>query len=147
MKPTRSTGAVILLAAAAALVLGALLPWAKASAGFISVSKAGTDGDGVITLILGLAVAVLALVAWKPQQHQVAVILGLLAGVAAGAVAIYDIVNVSNAITTAEASSSLVHASVGAGLWITAVGAAIAIAGALVKNNEGSRESPAAPAT
>jgi Protein of unknown function (DUF2510) len=132
----RSNGALILLIGAAALIVGALLPWATASAGFISVSKAGTDGDGVITLVLGAVIALFALFAWKPQSHQLAVIVGVGAGLAAGGVAIYDIVNVSNAVNTAQSRSTLVHASVGSGLYVTAVGAAIAIVGALVKNGE-----------
>lgn len=132
----RSNGALILLVGAAALIVGALLPWATASAGFISVSKAGTDGDGVITLVLGAVIAFFALFALKPQPHQLAVIVGAGAGLAAGGVAIYDIVNVSDAINTAQSQSNLVHASVGSGLYVTAVGAAIAIVGALVKNGE-----------
>jgi hypothetical protein len=123
-----------------ALIVGALLPWATASAGFISVSKAGTDGDGVITLILGVVIALLALFAWKPQPHQLAVIVGVGAGLAAGGVAIYDIVNVSDAVNTAQTQSALVHASVGSGLYVTAVGAGIAIFGALVKNGETHKE-------
>lgn len=44
----------------------------------------------------------------------------------------------SDAVNTAQSQSNLVHASVGSGLYVTAVGAAIAIAivGALVKNGE-----------
>jgi Protein of unknown function (DUF2510) len=132
----RPNGALILLVGAAALVVGALLPWATASAGFISVSKAGTDGDGVITLVLGAVIALFALFALKPQPHQLAVLVGAGAGLAAGGVAIYDIVNVSDAVTNAQSQSSLVHASVGSGLYVTAVGAAIAVVGALVKNGE-----------
>jgi hypothetical protein len=124
--------------------------------GFISISKAGTDGDGVITLILGGVIGLFALVAWKPQQHQLAVLVvgcdrrsrraqRLAAGIGAGGIAIYDIANVSDAVNTAQAQSNLVQASVGSGLYVTAVGAGIAIVGALVKNGEGKTSSPTVP--
>jgi hypothetical protein len=137
---SRSTGAVVLLIGGALLILGALLPWATASIGFIKVSAAGTDGDGVITLLIGVGVLVVGWVALKPRPHQVVVILGLLAGVAAGGISIYDIANVSSHVNSAQARSSLVHASVGLGLWLTALAAAGVFAGAIMKAKEAGRE-------
>jgi hypothetical protein len=130
----RSTGAIVVLAGGAVLILGALLPWATASVGFISVSKAGTSGDGVITLVIGLGVLAIGWVALGRRPHRAAVILGLVAGGIAGAVAIYDIADVSNAIS--QTRSSLVHASVGIGLWITALAAVGVIVGSIMKSKE-----------
>lgn len=126
----------MVLGGGAVLILGALLPWATASVGFISVSKAGTSGDGVITLIIGLGVLAIGWVALGRRPHQTAVILGLIAGVIAGGVAIYDIANVSSAVNRAQTRSSLVHASVGIGLWVTALAAAGVVAGSIMKAKE-----------
>jgi Protein of unknown function (DUF2510) len=136
----RSAGAIVVLAGGAVLILGALLPWATASIGFVSVSKAGTSGDGVITLIIGLGVLAIGWVALARRRHQAAVVLGIIAGVIAGGVAIYDIANVSSAVNRAQTRSSLVHASVGIGLWVTALAAAGVIAGSIMKAKEKSIE-------
>jgi hypothetical protein len=50
----------------AAVVVGALLPWAEVTAAFIgTVSKRGIEGDGVITLVLGVGAG---LAAWRSAQ-------------------------------------------------------------------------------
>src|SRR3546814_4443455 len=49
-----STARNLMLAGAGAITIGSLLPWASATSIFGTVSKAGTDGDGIITLGLGV---------------------------------------------------------------------------------------------
>jgi hypothetical protein len=51
---------VLIPGCAAALAVGSLLPWVEADAGFISLTKSGVDGDGVVTLVLGVAIALVS---------------------------------------------------------------------------------------
>ena len=77
-------GPWVLLAAALGAVLGALLPWAvlelQVGPG-LRTHLAGTDGDGVATLMLGLVLGLAAVVAFlQPRLGLWAGILGLVAG-------------------------------------------------------------------
>ena len=61
MEPRKSDSRSVAMVAAGGVILGSLLPWASISTGFGTISMSGTDGDGVITLLLGsMAVALLA---------------------------------------------------------------------------------------
>jgi hypothetical protein len=147
--PNFSRGGALVVGGGVAAVIGSLLPWAKASAPFLgTVSTAGTDGDGVITIVLGALVVVCGLFAWNPRIHKAAVLWAALASLVILGVSVYDISNVSDAVSVAETRSSLIHASVGIGLWLTAVGGAVGLLGALVKNQENvaarTRDAPAA---
>ena len=114
---------MLVLGGAAALLLGALLPWVEAEAGVFSVTKNGTEGDGVLTLILALVIAgVFGLVKAGRGTALTSLLLGALAGII-GVVDIADVTAKARDLTT---SSSPVSASVGIGLWLT-VASAIAV--------------------
>jgi hypothetical protein len=125
--PTTTTAAwpgYAIVGGAAAVLLGSVLPWVVVNAPLVGrIEVAGTEGDGKITLLLGaLAFTCLARSGWK--------VLGILSTLGAVAVAIYDVTNVSNAIS--EASGS-VSASVGMGLWLVLAGAVACLTGAVAK--------------
>jgi hypothetical protein len=94
----------LLWIAAGAVILGSFLPWA--TAGIVSVN--GTNGDGVLTLILGACAALAAF-----RYHTVAA--ALLA--AAGVVGVYDAAKVAD-----------VGAGIGVGLWLVIAGAILGVA-------------------
>lgn len=100
------------------MVVGSLLPWATVTTIFGEISKAGTDGDGLLTMLLAAGAAALALASKAPRA-----ILVLLALVAA--IAVFDIVDVSR---LGEDGASV---SVGIGLWTVGAGAAVGLAGAI----------------
>jgi hypothetical protein len=52
-----------LLTAGAVIAAAAAMTWATASLGVFSVSSTGTEGDGRITVVLGIVVAVAGLLA------------------------------------------------------------------------------------
>ena len=127
-------GAWVLLGAAIAAVIGALLPWAQINLSFgaegLSANVNGTEGDGVITLVLGIllgAVAVLAL-ATRGVARWAAVV-GIVAAVIMTAIAVIDIVDVNR---TAGDISPLVDVSVGAGLWVTLIAGLAGIVGGVL---------------
>lgn len=115
---------------AALAVLGSFLPWVDVTAPFIgSISVEGTEGDGKLTLALGLAIllGVIDQAAWR--------VVGLLAAVGVLGMALYDISDISNAIGDAgEVSDGLVSASVGIGLWAVLVGSLAAIVGIVIRS-------------
>jgi hypothetical protein len=122
---------VLILGGAVLLLAGSFLPWARAEAGPFTATKNGIDGDGVLTLVLALAVALLLFLARSPK-----VMAWLIVGLAglATVVAVIDVVDVSNRAKDLEASvSSLnVSASVGYGLWMALVGGIVAVVGGMV---------------
>jgi hypothetical protein len=112
---------------AALLIVGAFLPWAKVSAGFLNVEVTGVDADndGWVTLGCGVVALVVLLVA-NPRVRGV--LAGLAGGVAAW-VGVSDLIDVRRGIDDLEKASSVIaaHASVGIGLWMTVVGAVVVV--------------------
>jgi hypothetical protein len=126
-KEPNKTGAIITLVGAAAIVLGSFLPWASVATVFGTISLAGTEGDGVITLVIGGIIGVLAglELGGKSRRRTAAMIVGI---VALG-IGVFEIANVSD--TASEVSSQFARASVGIGLWAVLGGAALALLGSL----------------
>lgn len=94
-----------------------MMPWVTAFGG--ALSKSGTDGDGVITLITAVIAAGFGLVIGVRSGALWAPILGLVAGLIIAGIAGYDIHDVKARIAAASASGL---AEVGSGLWVTLIG-------------------------
>jgi hypothetical protein len=122
----------VMIVGATLALLGAFLPWATASAVFVSVSKNGIDGDGKLTAVLAVVTGILVLTYLRSASRQAAVlvIVGVLGAIVA-LVGVADFVDVSSKIgdlTTEE--QRLVSISVGIGLYLTiAAGVAIVVGG------------------
>jgi hypothetical protein len=130
---------IVVFAGAGVLVLGSFLPWVKASAGAFTVTKNGIEGDGVLTLILaGLAALLFGVI--KPRN--VAAIVTLIIGVLAGAIAIYDIADISQRANDLSATSINVSATVGVGLILAALASAAIVVGAIMGIAEAGRAQP-----
>jgi hypothetical protein len=98
-------------AAALGLILGAIGPWAKV----LVVSKAGIEGDGILTIILGgILGAVLIAARYDGQTPSFLALLGT--GLLVLAVAGYDIVSL---LSTGD--DTMFTVQVGWGLWLTAL--------------------------
>lgn len=95
------------------MVVGSVGPWATFDA--FGLEVAGTSTDGKLTLVLGVALVLCALVSMTTDWAGW-LIVGL--GLAAGAVAAYDLANLSR---VADA------ASVGWGLILVAAASAVAV--------------------
>jgi hypothetical protein len=132
--PTIPVGAWVLLVAAIATVLGALLPWARVGVTFgdegISANISGTEGDGVITLVLGLVLGGMAVLALATRRVATwAAVVALVAAAIIVAIAIFDIVDVNR---TAGDIRPLIDVTVGAGLWLTLIAGLAGIAGGVL---------------
>jgi len=129
--PTRTKAVV--LGGAVLLLVGSVLPWAKAEATVfgqtVSSTTNGLDGDGVITLILALVAGLLFL--FVPKAKVVGSLV-LVAGALAGLVAIIDIADVSNKADDLKQLTKQSSASVGIGLWMAAVAAIVLIGGGVL---------------
>lgn len=114
------------------LVIGALLPWATITAAFVgTINKAGTDGDGVITLLFGLAIAGLGwpLLTRGSLRLWAAITMLVLASLAT-LICLYDIVDVSS---KADDLGSIATASVGIGLWLSAIASVLVVGGGVLE--------------
>jgi len=120
---------LLVLGGVVALAVGSFLPWVKASVGVFSATTNGTDGDGILTLILAGLIALLFLLV-KPRR--VAAIVTTVLAVVAAAIALYDTVNVSNKAHDLATSSSGVTASIGIGLILAAAASVVVLVGGIV---------------
>ena len=120
-----------MIAGGAILAVGSLMPWLTATAVFVgTVSRNGIDGggDGLVTLIAGGCVAVGGVArVMRSRWSQFARGLGGLASAVAGVVAVYDIGSVSNRVADLTSGTSGVIASVGVGLYVALIGAAVGL--------------------
>lgn len=100
-------GHVAGLAATAVLIVSAFMPWASARAGIFSVTVNGTEGDGVITMLAGMALAiVLALNVYHVIPCMLAGIVTFIAGAIGLFVAGYDMINISSTAGAADGVSA-----------------------------------------
>jgi hypothetical protein len=110
---------------AAVLALGSLLPWLSVTSLFGTFSVAGTEGDGVITLILG-GIAAFALLMSTLNAARPGLLAGAIAAGLGTAVSLYHLVNIGDTLAGVEAESDYVRASVGVGLYLCAGGGVLA---------------------
>lgn len=101
-------GRVWLGVAAGGVVLGSVMPWITVSTAFGSADVAGTEGDGVLTLICGIAAGILVFFGKRW--------LAAAAFAVASVVGLYDVINVSDEVR--DLGSDFARARVGWGLWL-----------------------------
>jgi hypothetical protein len=104
------------------VALGSCLAWAEADFLLLHVTRSGTDGDGVLTLIAALVGA--AMVAVSSRTAAGWLLVGVGAGV--GAVVLYNLADLSRIAGRIHAMLLPIHTSVGVGLWLAAAGSAVA---------------------
>jgi uncharacterized oligopeptide transporter (OPT) family protein len=120
---------------AVAAIVAAFLPRITATAAFVgSVSRNGLDGDGQITLVLGVAAVVLAVVALRGNLAPLAALV-IVAGLGAliAVIGVIDYVDAKNRIgdLTAE-ERRLIAISIGAGLYLTIAAGIAVVVGAVL---------------
>jgi hypothetical protein len=119
--------AILIIVGGGATIAGALLPWAKLRAAFVGeLTVNGTEGDaGKVVLAVGAVIALLGLIALKPDNRGAAV-LALIAGIGAAGYCGYKATEVSDVVDTARGTTGVATASVGEGIWIGIAGGVIA---------------------
>jgi uncharacterized oligopeptide transporter (OPT) family protein len=124
----------LVIGGAVAAIVAAFLPWITATAAFVgSVHRNGLDGDGQITLVLGVAAVVLAVVALRGNPAPLAALV-IVAGLGAliAVIGVIDYVDAKNRIgdLTAE-ERRLIAISIGAGLYLTIAAGIAVVVGAV----------------
>jgi len=132
---------VLIFGGAVVLAAGSLLPWFKASVAFFTVTKNGTDGDGVLTLILAVLVP---LIFGLVTSRTAASAMAFMAGALAAVVAVYDIADLSKRAQNLLVRSGLVSANIGIGLILAAIGSLVIMVGAILAMKEARRASASA---
>ncbi len=131
----------LLIAGLIGLAVGAFLPWVEADVAFVgSISRIGTDGDGKITLVLAIVIAILVgsgVVGSSLRLSRTRTVWALVLAVPAMAVAVYDFIDASKSVGDLN-RGGLGVASVGSGMYLTVLGS-IAVFGALVVLARGPR--------
>lgn len=113
------------------MIVGALMPWAVLTAPFVGqLTKSGMDGDGLFTAGMGLIAIIVALVSKSIRKY----LWLLLLAIAAGAIAVFDIVDI------AGMGDEDVLISVGAGLYVTLLAAGVLVWAAMVVKREPAAE-------
>lgn len=115
-----------------AVLIGSFLPWATAFGGL--AEKRGTEGDGVITLVCGIAMLLLGYL-WYRSGNRSWKVAYIVAAALAAVVAVVDIADVGGTEGI----------SIGYGLWIVLIGAVAGVAALFVKAAGGAEAPPTAP--
>jgi hypothetical protein len=131
----------------ALLVIGSFLDAARASIDAIGfdTSKNYMDGDGPLTLVCGLVVCALALLAGLGvMPHWGALIAAGFGGLGA-LIAVIDMIDVQNSIDDLDASGAVgASASIGPALWVCLVGGVLALVLGLLAFTSAKSRPPAA---
>lgn len=115
----------ILFVGAALLVIGSLLPWASVTIFTGTISVNGIDGDGKLTIAVGVVVGLGAFLARENPGKRVSVASSVF-GVIAGIIGLIDIVNLSEGIAQLS-GNPFGRADVGIGLYVVIIGALVCI--------------------
>jgi len=107
------------------LIVGSFLDAATASIGSVSSSKNYIDGDGPITLVLGLAIVVVAILVGLGVIPRWGGWLIAALGAIGALVAIVDLIDVKDDVDTIKTFGG--DASIGPALWVCLVGGVVAI--------------------
>lgn len=124
------SGRTVVLIGAAAIVIGALLPWAKVASFLGTITMAGYEGDGIITGVIGVLLLLGALL-YKGKPGRRYSIGSSIFALVAGVVSINAMLNLSGAVSDVN-TDSLLNASIGSGLVLTALGSLVTFAGGLM---------------
>jgi len=145
MRSNRLIGGIIIIAGASLLVLGSVLPWAKVEVELVSATKSGTSGDGVITLIAGIIVFVMGILALSLEKHGFALALAALGGLGCSVVAVIDLVDLAN--RTAGVNAEFMSIKAGVGIYMVLAAGLVVIVGVVIDSVGAPRKSVLPPPT
>ena len=118
----------MILVAGVLAILGSFLPWIQATAPLVgTISRTGLDGggDGIISIVLGIVMALFAIaILARSGRRNVARVGALICAVALGALAYFDIADVNSRIAGLDVN---VNGSIGAGLIVVALAAVLGV--------------------
>lgn len=125
--------ALVVLVGGALYAIGSALPWITATAAFVgTITRSGLEGgDGIITIVIGLLIALVGLLSLNGSRSAGSKVAQVLLCAVALGLAVWEVSNVNAKIDDLEAGELAAIASVGIGLWMMVIGGALALLGAL----------------
>jgi hypothetical protein len=127
-------GGIVLLIAGALAVLGSFLPWITATMAFVgTISRNGIDGggDGVITIVLGIVIALIGIARLARSGNPRTMRIGAgLAALVLGVVTWVDVASINQRVSGLD--SKVAIASLGMGIIVIGIAAVLAFIGALL---------------
>lgn len=134
------TAAIVALVGGLVVAVGSFLPWATVTSGLGSLSVAGTSGDGIITIVIGGLIALLALLSLDRTPRPIVTLAIALLGVGAAILGGWEVMNLNAKF--ADVATKLIVPSIGYGLFLVIGGG---IAAAIGGGSMAQRGQPAAP--
>ncbi len=111
------------------LIIGSILPWAKIIGINLTASKAGYEGDGIFTGGIGLLLLIGAIVS-KAKPGKPFSIASAIFAIIAGVIILLDL---SDVLGFVSGVGDNVIAKVGAGMYVSLIGAILALIGGFQK--------------
>ena len=130
MRTPWPTGAWILIASGATLLVGAVLPWLEATTIFGNITRSGVSygPDALMTAGIGTALATLGILQVTGRTIPRSIrMLAIVAAAAALIIVVYDYGQLKDRADSVV--SDVAQASVGIGLWVSLAGAVTGIIG------------------
>lgn len=123
-----TAGRKVAIGGAAVAVAGAFLPWISVSLLGSTVTRHGIEADGAITLVLALLAGGVGLLWWGRRTRIAVGVLGTLVG----GIGLLYITDPTAGVSMTPAQRQFARAAfeVGTGLYLTALGGAMLVAGA-----------------
>ncbi|WP_256394118.1 hypothetical protein [Natronoarchaeum rubrum] len=135
------------LVGAAAIVVGAFLPWLEASIAGTTITRTGINHDGIVTLALGFAaIVVIAFAEWRDAIKGLMLALG---GLVSAMAAVYIADPLIFGYEGPEAQRQLAESTIsaGSGLYVTLLGGLLLVFASAIALNDSLTGDFAAPAT
>lgn len=129
-----AAGRVLILAGAAAMIAGALLPWASVEILGSATTALGVQGDGLITGLIGFLILIGASIEIEPPRKAF-VVIGMVSALFAGVVAtnrLGAIAGLHDSDKSSKMSGLAALVATGPGLYVTLVGVALVLVGLLL---------------
>lgn len=114
------------------MILGSLMTWAKVESSLGTIGFRGYEGNGRVSLVIGVVAVVAALAARTTPDRRGSVVAAL-CGLAVGALCARAFFTLNAAIDAVDLGS-VVKATIGIGLYATTAGAALTFFGGLARN-------------
>lgn len=120
---------VLMIVGATLLIIGSFMTWVSVDVGFAQFSSTGAETtEGKLTILAGAVLMLLVLtLARDGSLGRFSRLLALVAAVFGGVVLLMEYLDVQNRIAEAGDTAS---ATIGTGVWVTSVGAILALAAA-----------------
>ena len=127
-------GRIIVIIGGILVITGSLLPWTTASNIFNSYEYSGIEGDGEISVVLGIIMIAAALFRFNRPGSRA--LIAVFFAVLAFSFGLIELSAVSEDVNEVKNLNPLVDASVGLGIYLIIIGGVLGLAGILPNSKQ-----------